>query len=76
MEDEDGLVKPKAFVVLHESYTGSSQTAEQLKMFVKERLAPFKYPRSFEFMKELPKNDRGKIERKKLRDESNRQGAK
>jgi benzoate-CoA ligase len=75
-EDEDGLIKPKAFVVLHESFTASKETAEQLKIFVKERLAPYKYPRLVEFMSELPKNDRGKIERKKLRDEGNRQGAK
>jgi benzoate-CoA ligase len=66
--DEDGLVKPKAYVVLHESFEASAETAEELKEFVKSRLAPFKYPRLVAFLDELPKNDRGKIERKKLRE--------
>lgn len=65
---EEGLIRPKAFIVLHESYEASNATAEELKQFVKEKLAPFKYPRHIQFMSDLPKNDRGKIERKKLRD--------
>jgi benzoate-CoA ligase len=65
---EEGLTKPKAFIVLHESYEASDKIAEELRQFVKERLAPFKYPRLIQFINELPKNDRGKIERKKLRD--------
>jgi benzoate-CoA ligase len=76
IEDEDGLVKTKAFVVLQGSYNAGDETAAQLKAFVKELLAPFKYPRLIEFMTELPKNDRGKIERKKLREKGNREGAK
>ena len=66
--DEDGLIKPKAFVVLQGRYEACEKTAQELKEFVKTRLAPFKYPRLVSFMDELPKNDRGKIERKKLRE--------
>lgn len=66
--DADGLVKTKAYVVLQESYTKTTSLVENLQGFVKERLAPFKYPRLVQFLDELPKNDRGKIERKKLRD--------
>jgi benzoate-CoA ligase len=66
--DADGLVKSKAFIVLQESYVTGSTLVEELQLFVKERLAPFKYPRLIEFLDDLPKNDRGKIERKKLRD--------
>jgi benzoate-CoA ligase len=66
--DNDGLTRPKAFIVLQGSYEGSEDTADQLKTFVKERLAPYKYPRLIQFIDDLPKNDRGKIERKKLRD--------
>ena len=66
--DSEGLIKPKAFVVPEELYQPTVELAEDLKNFVKERLAPYKYPRFIQFMKELPKNDRGKIERKKLRD--------
>ena len=43
-------------------------TDAELKAFVKERLAPYKYPRSIEFVAELPKTATGKIQRYKLRD--------
>ena len=63
--DADGLTKTKAFVVLKD---GKQATEEELKAFVKERLAPYKYPRFIEFMKELPKTATGKIQRFRLRD--------
>ena len=67
-DDDQGLVKPKAFVVLHEGVAGSEQLVSELQAFVKERLAPFKYPRWIEFVDELPKTATGKIQRFKLRD--------
>jgi benzoate-CoA ligase family protein len=77
----DGLVKPKAFVVLREEVRpggGSDRVAteqksdgndfaDELKEFVKFRLASYKYPRWIEFVTSLPKNDRGKIDRKQLK---------
>ncbi|HET6891935.1 MAG TPA: benzoate-CoA ligase family protein [Pyrinomonadaceae bacterium] len=63
----DGLVKPKAFIVLRESYAANGDLAEELKEFVKSRMALYKYPRWIEFVASLPKNDRGKIDRKKLK---------
>ena len=74
----DGLVKPKAFVVLREEHSvrtgsgsdGVDSTAdliEELQAFVKSQLAPYKYPRWIEFVPSLPKNDRGKIDRKLLK---------
>ena len=66
-EDADGLVKPKAFVVLQAGQPESAELVEELKVFVKERLAPFKYPRWIEIMAELPKTATGKIQRFKLR---------
>jgi benzoate-CoA ligase family protein len=99
----DGLVKPKAFIVLREDIrtwsrpgppaeqpggSGSSDRvagavsptvreglstparnalAEELKEFVRSHLAAYKYPRWIEFVSSLPKNDRGKIDRKKLK---------
>ncbi|MDQ6651414.1 MAG: benzoate-CoA ligase family protein [Acidobacteriota bacterium] len=63
----DGLVKPKAFVVVRETVTADEELAEKIKQFVKSRLALYKYPRWIEFVSSLPKNDRGKIDRKKLR---------
>jgi benzoate-CoA ligase len=63
--DADDLIKPKAFVVLK---PGASLSADALKLHVKEKLAPFKYPRWIEFVSELPKTATGKIQRFKLRD--------
>jgi benzoate-CoA ligase len=40
---------------------------EELKAFVKDKLAPYKYPRVIEFLNELPKTATGKIQRFKLR---------
>ncbi|HEX6623494.1 MAG TPA: benzoate-CoA ligase family protein [Pyrinomonadaceae bacterium] len=63
----DGLTKPKAFVVLREGHAPSDPLAQALKDFVKTHLAPYKYPRWIEFAPSLPKNDRGKIDRKQLK---------
>jgi len=59
-------VKPKAFVVLKHGKAGDDLAAE-LQRFVKDRLAPYKYPRWIEFVDELPKTATGKIQRFKLR---------
>jgi benzoate-CoA ligase len=64
--DGEGLTKTKAFVVLK---SGASATADELKAFVKDKLAPYKYPRLIEFVQELPKTATGKIQRFKLRDQ-------
>ena len=70
-EDEHRLTKPKAFVVLK---PGASCSADELQRFVKERLAPFKYPRWIEFVDSLPKTATGKIQRFKLRGRDSPQG--
>ncbi|HEY1349332.1 MAG TPA: benzoate-CoA ligase family protein [Ktedonobacteraceae bacterium] len=67
--DADELIKPKAYVVLNEGYAASDELASTLQSFVKERLAPFKYPRWVVFVSELPKTATGKIQRFKLREE-------
>jgi benzoate-CoA ligase family protein len=66
-QDEQSLVKPKAFIVLHDGYAASEQLAEDIKHFVKDNLARYKYPRRIQFVAALPKNDRGKIDRKLLK---------
>ena len=65
--DENDLVKPKAFVVLVDPGGASPALAQELQRFVKERLAPYKYPRWIEFTNELPKTATGKIKRYQLR---------
>lgn len=65
--ESEGLVKPKAFVVVREGFQTGEQLAEEIKQFVKDHIAVYKYPRWIEFVPSLPKNDRGKIDRKKLK---------
>lgn len=66
-DDENRLVKPKAFVVLKQEYAPSPVLAEELQAFVKARTLPHKYPRWIVFVAELPKTATGKIQRYKLR---------
>ena len=63
--DAEGLTKTKAFVVRK---NGAAVTEDELKQFVKDRLAPYKYPRQIEFVDDLPKTATGKIQRFKLRE--------
>jgi benzoate-CoA ligase len=65
MVDDEGLTKTRAYVVLK---SGASADEAELKAFVKERLAPYKYPRRIDFIAELPKTATGKIQRFKLRE--------
>jgi benzoate-CoA ligase len=67
VEDEEKLVKPKAFVVLKPGQSGSDSLKNALQQHVKDKLAPYKYPRWIEFLGELPKTATGKIQRFKLR---------
>ena len=67
-EDKDELVKPLAFVVLARGPSASLTLEAELKAFVKERLAPYKYPRWIVFVDELPKTATGKIQRFRLRE--------
>ena len=66
-EDENRLVKPKAYVVLKAGQAPSAALEQALQQHVKDRLAPYKYPRWIEFIAELPKTATGKIQRFKLR---------
>jgi benzoate-CoA ligase len=66
--DANGLTRPKAFVVLKDPQQASAALADELKQFVKSRLAPHKYPRDLAFIAELPKTATGKIQRFRLRE--------
>ena len=69
-EDDDGLIKPKACVVLAEGREGerSDALAEELTAFVREKIAAYKRPRWYEFVNALPKTATGKIQRFRLRE--------
>jgi benzoate-CoA ligase family protein len=73
--EDDGLVKPKAFVVLRDDARARAATDEaraalviELAEHVKARLTKHKYPRWIEIVDDLPKNDRGKVDKKALRE--------
>ena len=69
-EDDDRLIKPKAYVVLKPGVAADEKLIETLKEHVKGRAGMWKYPRWIEFRTELPKTATGKIQRFKLREES------
>jgi len=57
----------KAFVVLRSGYAPTSELSNELKQFVKQRMAAHAYPREIEFASALPKTPSGKIQRFILR---------
>lgn len=57
----------KAFVILRDGTAPSGETAKTLQDFVKQTIAPFKYPRAIEFVDTLPRTETGKVQRFKLR---------
>jgi 4-hydroxybenzoate-CoA ligase len=73
-EDGDGLIKPKAFVVLRNGAAPDDGLLEALRQHVKERAGPWKYPRWIDICPELPKTATGKIQRFKLRDQESAAG--
>ena len=68
--DQDGLIKPKAFVRLKGQAAADEKTAQALQEYCRLKLAAYKYPRWIEFRTELPKTATGKIQRFKLRAEA------
>ena len=71
-EDNDGLVKPFAYVVLKAGAAGTPQLAEALQQFVRSQLPDYKRPRGVAFVPDLPKTATGKLQRFKLRDAESR----
>ena len=65
--DPDGLLKPKAFVVLRPG-ANTDDLHEALKEYVKQKIGVWKYPRWIDVVESLPKTATGKIQRFKLRD--------
>jgi 4-hydroxybenzoate-CoA ligase len=67
-EDSDGLIKPKAFIVLRSGYAADERLIETLRVHVKECAGPWKYPRWIDIRPDLPRTATGKIQRFKLRE--------
>jgi benzoate-CoA ligase family protein len=62
-QDKDELIKPYAFVVLNPGVSPSDSLKEDIKLFVKDRIAIYKYPRWIEFTGGIPKTSGGKVQR-------------
>jgi len=67
-QDADGLVKPKAFIVLRSGYAADDRLLETLRAHVKNCAGPWKYPRWIDIRPDLPRTATGKIQRFKLRE--------
>jgi 4-hydroxybenzoate-CoA ligase len=65
--DHDGLIKPKAFIVLKQGFAADPVLFEALKEHVKAKAGPWKYPRWIDVRPDLPKTATGKIQRFVLR---------
>jgi len=66
-DDDEGLIKPLAFVVTNVGHDSGPKLEAELKEYVKHVLAPYKYPRWIEFVDALPRGPGGKMLRYKLR---------
>ncbi len=66
--DREGLLKPRAFVVLKDGNEPSAELVRELQNHVKTTTSPHKYPRWVDFVDELPKTATGKIKRYRLRE--------
>ena len=71
-EDDEGLHKPKAFVILETGVEPSNELVAKIQDHVRTALAPFKYPRWIEFVGELPLTATGKVKRYLLREPGER----
>jgi 4-hydroxybenzoate-CoA ligase len=67
-EDADGLVKPKAFIVLRNGFSADERLIETLRVHVKQCAGPWKYPRWIDVRPDLPRTATGKLQRFKLRE--------
>ena len=67
-DDERGQIV-KAYVVLRPGHTGDAAMVKTLQDFVKQTVAPYKYPRAVEFRASLPRTETGKLQRFRLRQE-------
>jgi 2-aminobenzoate-CoA ligase len=66
VDEERGQIV-KAFVVLRPGHVGDAAMVKTLQDFVKQTVAPYKYPRAVEFRTALPRTETGKLQRFRLR---------
>ncbi|MBC8417910.1 MAG: benzoate-CoA ligase family protein [Desulfobacteraceae bacterium] len=62
-QDKEDLIKPYAFIVLKPDCFPSDELKDEIKAFVKEKIAVYKYPRWIDFIEAIPKTPGGKVQR-------------
>ncbi|SDU59484.1 benzoate-CoA ligase family protein [Desulfobacula phenolica] len=67
--DEENLVKPCAYVVLNKGISASEELEKEIKAYVKNELAHYKFPRWIHFVEDLPKTATGKVKRFELKNQ-------
>jgi benzoate-CoA ligase family protein len=72
-EDQDGLTKAAAYVVLNAEFAPSEELSHELQELVGQKIGGYKRPRWIEFLSEIPKTATGKLQRFKLRELQGRQ---
>jgi len=72
-DDDAGLAKPAAYIVLKTEFIPEDELARELQEFVADRIGGYKRPRWIEFLRELPKTATGKLQRFKLREHQSQQ---
>ena len=65
-DEQRGMIV-KAFVIVKPGHNGDAALVKTLQDFVKQTIAPYKYPRAIEFRSELPRTETGKLQRFRLR---------
>lgn len=73
-EDEDGLIRPAAYVVLSDEAMAGEKLVHELQELVAQKIGGYKRPRWIEFLPEIPKTATGKLQRFKLRELQDRKG--
>lgn len=73
-EDQDGLTKPAAYVVLNAEFAQSERLTLELTELVAQKIGGYKRPQWIEFLAEIPKTATGKLQRFKLRDAQKQKG--
>ena len=66
--DEQRGQRVKAYIVLRQGWVGDAALCTVMQDFVKQAIAPYKYPREIEWVSSLPRTETGKLQRFKLRD--------
>jgi acetyl-CoA synthetase len=65
----------KATIVLFPNYEPGDELAKEIQEYVKQRTAPYKYPRVISFVKALPKTVNGKLRRVAIREDDTKKDA-